>query len=111
VRFAARQIIITLDPLLDPERGRGAPPEPWDRLLAKMAADDVVAERRHHVAGLAELRLEHLPRRQGRAGEERGQHIITLDPLLDPERGRGAPPEPWDRLLAKMAADDEGSAS
>ncbi len=40
VRFAARQIIITLDPLLDPERGRGVPPEPWDRLLAKMAADD-----------------------------------------------------------------------
>ncbi|WP_298959049.1 hypothetical protein [uncultured Methylobacterium sp.] len=43
VRFAARQIIITLDPLLDPERGRGAPPEPWDRLLAKMAADDELA--------------------------------------------------------------------
>ncbi|ACL55628.1 hypothetical protein [Methylobacterium nodulans] len=39
VRFAARQIIITVDPLQEPERGRDAIPTPWDGLVAQMRAD------------------------------------------------------------------------
>ncbi|WP_018261356.1 hypothetical protein [Methylobacterium sp. WSM2598] len=39
VRFAARQIIITVDPLLEPEQGRDAVPPPWDQLVALMRGD------------------------------------------------------------------------
>ncbi|BAQ50423.1 hypothetical protein [Methylobacterium aquaticum] len=39
VRFAARQIIITVDPLLEPERGRDVVPSPFDALVAQMRGD------------------------------------------------------------------------
>lgn len=39
VRFAARQIIITVDPMQEPERGTDAVPTPWDALVAQMRTD------------------------------------------------------------------------
>lgn len=38
-KFAVRQNVVTINPLQEPERGRDAVPEPWDKLVAALRAD------------------------------------------------------------------------